>query len=445
MMFPFPFFLTKRSEASARVCVFLIAALLAGIVFGLTPVRAARADTYTVCATGCDFVTIQAAINDVGVSAGDVINVMDGVHTEVGITVGKDVTIQGQGADGTIVQAHAEPESAEDRVFLVPAGATVTIKDMTIRHGNPISEPESGGGVRNEGTLTLENVVLRDNYGSAGGAILNDGTMMLVNCAIRDNVARGGSYNYIECSTGGGIKNMVGTMTLINSTVNGNTSEAKGGGIHVACHGTLVLINSTISGNTASANGGGVYVDGVGEFTNSTIAENTAQSGGGVYVDGSPERNVAWGVLNYTNTIVASNSATFEKYGVADCVIGDYASIGANVNNLVGDGASCAAAHSGEPLLGALADDGSGVHVHALLPGSPAVDAIPAGACVVTADQRGVVRPQGKGCDVGAFELERMEGGGTAAGRVGYGGLLLGLLILVGVGGWVVVRRLRRG
>jgi hypothetical protein len=435
-------FLFANLRKVARV--FPVAALLAGVAFGLAPARAARADTYTVCAAGCDFVTIQAAIDDAGVSAGDVINVTDAVHTEVGITVGKDVTIQGQGADATIVQAHAEPEGARDRVFFIPVGATATIKDMTIRHGNPISDPESGGGIRNEGTLTLENVVLRDNYGSAGGAILNDGTMMLINCTIRDNVARGGSYHYIECSTGGGIKNMVGRMTLVSSTVSGNTAKEKGGGVHVACHGTLVLINSTISGNSTNANGGGVYVDGVGEFTNSTITGNTAQSGGGVYADGSPERGVILGVLNYTNTIVAGNIATFEKYGVADCVIGDYASIGANVNNLVGDGASCAAAHSGDPLLGPLADEGSGVHVHALLPGSPAIDAIPAGACAVATDQRGVARPQGTGCDIGAFELEVAEGG-TTAGRVGYAGLLLGLLILVGVGGWAIARHLRRG
>jgi hypothetical protein len=414
---------------------------LAGLAWGLLPAQAVHADTYTVCATGCDFTTIQAAIDDAGVAAGDVIDVTAAVHTEAGIAVSKDVTIQGQGADSTIVQAHATARSASDRVFFVASGATVTIKDMTIRHGNPTSEPESGGGVRNEGTLTLEHSVVSDNSASAGGGILNDGTLTLVNCTVSGNEARGGSVHYIECSTGGGIKGLEGTLTLINSTVSGNNAEGKGGGIHVACKGTLVLINSTISGNRTNRNGGGVYLDGVGEFTNSTISDNSAKNGGGVYLDGSAERGVVYGLLNFRDTIIANNVARLEKYGVADCVVGDHASIGTNVNNLVGDN-SCSPAYSGDPMLDVLAGHDGNVQTHALLPGSPAIDTIPAAECTVDTDQRGVVRPQGAGCDIGAFELQD-DGDDSTTGRLVIYGLLLGVLVLGG-GGLALVWRRRR-
>lgn len=187
----------------------------------------------------------------------------------------------------------------------------------------------------------------------------------------------------------------------------------------------------------------------------STISDNNASNGGGVYISGSPEKGVIRGRLSYTNTIIADNTARLEKYGAADCVIGDYASIGTSVNNLVEDG-NCSPAYSGDPLLAGLADEGgpstgSGQapsaeseyvpQTHALLPGSPAVDAIPADECAVARDQRGVSRPQGTGCDIGAYELHREESG--AAGLAMYGGLLLGLLILIVIGGFAVVR-LRR-
>jgi hypothetical protein len=97
-----------------------------------------------VCASGCDFTTLQEAIDHA--SAGDVIGVLDAIHTEQGIVVNKDVTILGQAAEGTIVQGHAEFGEATESVFFVSEGSTVVLKDLTIRHGNPERDTESGGG-----------------------------------------------------------------------------------------------------------------------------------------------------------------------------------------------------------------------------------------------------------------------------------------------------------
>lgn len=107
--------LVQRSNKS--LCLGLITVLLAGVAWGLAPVRVASGDMVTVCAAGCDFMTVQDALDDSGIIAGDVINITDAVHTESGILVNKDVTIQGQGADSTIVQAHTDVDEATERVF----------------------------------------------------------------------------------------------------------------------------------------------------------------------------------------------------------------------------------------------------------------------------------------------------------------------------------------
>ncbi|MCD4738661.1 MAG: hypothetical protein K8R89_05310 [Anaerolineae bacterium] len=426
--------LVQRSNKS--LCLGLIAVLLAGVAWGVAPVRVASGDMVTVCAAGCDFMTVQDALDDSGIMAGDVINITAAVHTESGILVNKDVTIQGQGADSTIVQAHTDVDEATERVFFVAAGAVVIIKRMTIRHGNPLAEPRSGGGIRNEGELIIEKSIISHNRGSAGGGVVNDGRLILVNCTVSSNTVIDGD-TYLECNTGGGIKNMVGAATLINSTVSDNTAQGKGGGLHVACLGTLALINSTVSGNSTTNNGGGVYLDGIGKFTNSTIVGNSANNGGGVYADGTREVGLVRGVLSYTNTIIADNTISFVEYGVADCLLGDYASVGANINNLVEDG-SCDAAYFGDPRLASLDNNGGDTQTHAPSPDSPVVDAILTDECAVTADQRGIPRPHGTGCDIGAVELQAAESG--IASYWVYGGLL----VLLSIGGLVIVWRRRQ-
>jgi hypothetical protein len=318
--------------------------------------------------------------------------------------VNKDVIIQGQGSENTIVQAHADVDEATERVFFIATGTIATIRKLTIRHGNPSSEPQAGGGIRNEGELMVEESVISHNRGSAGGGIFNDGELTLINCAVSSNTATGGD-TYLECNTGGGIKNMEGVVTLINTTVSDNTAKGKGGGLHIACLGTLVLLNSTVSGNSTTYDGGGVYLNGVGEFTNSTIVDNSSHNGGGVYVSGTGEKGVVRGLLNYSNTIIADNTISFAKYGITDCVLGDYASIGTNINNLVEDG-SCESAYFGDPKLASLDNNGGDTKTHAPSPDSPVVDVIPTDECVVDTDQRGISRPSGTGCDIGAFELQ---------------------------------------
>ena len=363
---------------------------------------------YTVCASGCDFTTIQAALDSPETLEGSVIQVSAPLHTEAGILVGKSVTIRGLGVDQTVVQAHDSADDAPDRIFRIAPGATVTLAAMTIRHGHPRECPQSGGGILNEGVLTLQDCSLRDNVASAGGGLMNNGSLTILRCEIRDNVADGhGGENSMGRGSGGGIKNMVGPAVIVDSTISGNLCARNGGGIKVSCSGTLDLVNSTVSGNHAEFNGGGLEVRGIVTMTHSTIAGNEAgRNGGGMYFKGTSDH--VRGILNFRNSIIAGNSP-------GDCFLGDNATIGANAHNLAGDDV-CTPTHIGDPLLGPLASNGGATRTRALLPGSSAIDAIPAADCPLDTDQRGLPRPvagsspdapsAGASCDIGAFETQ---------------------------------------
>jgi hypothetical protein len=365
----------------------------------------------TVCASGCDFTTIQAAIDDASTEAGAIIEVTDPVHTEAGIVVNKDVTIRGLGADSTIVQARETPGRGPDRVFFIEEGATVILKGLTIRRGKPAIRDEHGGGIMNDGTLTLKNCVVTDNVADGGGGIWNRGVLTIINSTISNNTAEGlvppPSIRF-WCGAGGGIKCERGTLALINSTINGNQagigSRGFSGGVHVGCGCTAVFTNSTISGNRSIEDSGGIRVRGTLKLVNCTISNNHAGGeAGGILVAG--------GRLDYVNTIIADNTG---KGG--NCVVAGTdgsrqgGTIGMNRNNLV-EGGGCDPDYSADPKLGSLADNGGGTSTHALLPGSPAIDAIPAISCTLPTDQRWAPRPvvqtsPDTPCDIGAFEVQ---------------------------------------
>jgi hypothetical protein len=380
---------------------------------------AAQPNTVTVCADGCDFTTIQAAVDDPSTLAGGVVYVTDAVHTEAGLVINKDVTLRGRSADQTTVQAHERAGQARDRVVFIPEGVSVSIEDMTIRHGYPRADIRSGGAIENRATLTVSRCIIRDNQANCGGGIYNQGgSLTVLRSTIRDNQADGEGPIGYECGAGGAIKlTEGGTLTLIDSTLTENRAKLRGGGLHVSCESTATLVNSTISGNFAGGRGGGVNLGGTVQLTHCTITGNAA--GGilrGDQIDRTPGGGVAVrGTLHYTNTLIANNP----KGG--DCVVGGSGMVGANAHNLVEDG-GCGAAYSGDPGIDDLADNGGDTETRALLPGSPALDAVPADACPLSTDQRGYTRPVAHTapdtpCDIGAFELGGEISAPEATGR----------------------------
>ena len=230
--------ITMRRSSMKKYFATLFIVLILGLGMSVNSMAA----TLSV-GSGQTYSTIAAAITAAGDGTGDIISVEDATHTEEGITVSKSLTIQGQGAQNTIVQAHATQGSASDRVFTISSGKTVALKNMTIRNG----KTDIGGGINNSGTLTL------------------------MNCTVSGN-----SATYIgSFKGGGGINNSdSGTLTLTNCTVSGNSANTYAGGIKN--FGTMTLTNCTVSGNTASSNCGAMDLEvSVTTLTNCTIANNS--------------------------------------------------------------------------------------------------------------------------------------------------------------------------
>ncbi|TVR71953.1 MAG: hypothetical protein EA415_10585, partial [Sphaerobacteraceae bacterium] len=188
-------------------------------------------------------------------------------------------------------------------------------------------------------------------------------------------------------NVGGGIYvNNAGTLTLSSSTVRDNGAIESGGGIFNA-GGTLTLINSTVSGNQANliAGGGIVNSGGTLTLTSSTISDNWAYTGGGIHNDG---------IATLTGTVVAGN----QSIGDPD-IAGDGSLSAASAYNFIGE----------DPQLGTLQHNGGPTETMMPQSASPLIDAIPldSGNCATgeLEDQRGVSRPQGGGCDIGALEV----------------------------------------
>jgi beta-glucanase (GH16 family) len=313
------------------------------------------------------------------------------------LTIGKSVTIDAADAPELVLSG-----GGSSRVVEVGAATVVAMNDLVIRDG---AAAPQGGGILNFGDLSLDRVVVTDNtensagppsFDLGGGGIYNgDGAVLnLTDSTVSDNTSvnqpGGGIYGFFNS-----------TINITRSTVSGNLSGDVAGGLRLLSNGTIV--NSTFSGNTSTAwHGGGIFhTDGNLTVTNSTFTGNVAPGGtaSGILVAtfGAPAS------ATLTNNVLEGNGGAFA------CAIegGGAATITSGGSNVISDG-SCNPVGSDlsftDALLGPLADNGGPTLTHGLLAGSPAIDAADAGACPAV-DQRGVSRPQGAGCDGGAFEF----------------------------------------
>jgi parallel beta-helix repeat protein/predicted outer membrane repeat protein len=283
----------------------------------------------------------------------------------------------------------------------------------------------SGGGMHNgDGSSpTVTDCTFSGNFGSWGGGMYNwNSDPMVTNCTFSDNSVSnygGGMENARSNPTvtnctfsgnsalgGGGMLNSDGNPTVTNCTFSGNSATHDGGGMYNHPRSNPTLTNCTFSSNSATDNGGGIYNwKSDPTLSNVTFSSNSADQGGGMYndVDTNPMLR---------NTIVANSTAG------GDCS-GDDTIISAGYN-LDSDG-TCGFTGEGDlsntdPLLGPLQDNGGPTFTHALLAGSPAIDAGNPAGCTdpwgnpLTADQRGEMRPADGDCDgilicdIGAYE-----------------------------------------
>jgi hypothetical protein len=318
-----------------------------------------------------------------------------------------------------------------------PGPGNHTITDSVV-HDNS-SELDSGGIATTRPLTILRSTISGNSTGRRGGGITTTAQLTVAGSSIRDNFAGGSS---------GGIGG--GSITITGSTISGNMANGSGGGIS---GNILVVTDSTISGNTSGSAGGGISSQAI-TLTNSTISGNTARTGGGMYLFSTAAtafkirystiafnrtHGVGGGIqavggnMELDHTILARNTAALgadlvRLFGSVDArfsLIGDNSGSGlteaplgspdAN-GNLIGgtihgviDPKLAPLANNGGPIL----PDGSRIQSHALLHGSPAIDAgDPAAMAAVGGvpefDQRGApfARVFAGHIDIGAFERQ---------------------------------------
>jgi hypothetical protein len=334
---------------------------------------------------------------------GDSIFVAPAIYHE-SLFIPFNLKIIGSGAKTTIIDAGGV--NSQVAVVGSEPKVPVTLSRMTFRNAAGTAD---GGGIYNcFGTLTVTDSIITGNRLQGGNGSFGYGagiyncpssTLTLINTTISGNSAE----------VGGGICNG-GALTIINSTFSENVARQHRGGA-IANYGLLIITNSTFSGNSGGSSGlaGGILNGGLFQsagtllINSSTFSGNIADKGrgGGLF-------NVKGSALVLQNSILANNTG-------GNCR-GTITSGGSNLSS----DESCGFAGAGDlngidPKLGPLQNNGGPTDTMALLPGSPAIDAGNPGGCtdgqghLLKTDQRGKPRPDKEdagGCDIGAYESQ---------------------------------------
>jgi len=365
----------------------------------------------------------------------------------------------------TLTVTHGFGGSDFDCSLLAQCGGGIKVEDgvtLTLTHSTVISNTAyRGGGIHNDGVMLVAQSVISGNAATLGGGIGSMHVLTVQQSVVANNTAtgggagiydahpyRGGSLTVEESliadNVGGGIQaeSTAGyddPVTIRNSTIVRNSSAGWGGGIQAGSPITIVnttiasntaatggglqflgidpvfITNSTISGNRATQNGGGIGT----AFnrppiflTHSTIVSNTADYDGGDDGQGGGLYAFSRAAFTLTHTILAGN---LDAGGQSpDCAIVSPSGSGGIYSqgyNLIGDTTGCGLITDTTDLLNQnamlepLADNGGGTQTHALQFTSPAIDAVPVADCTLATDQRGVARPAGNGCEIGALEV----------------------------------------
>jgi len=291
-------------------------------------------------------------------------------------------------------------------VGMVNADSSPTLINVTFSNNN-------GGGMLNGGgSPTLINVSFSNNstYDDGGGIYNQSSSPILFNVTFSNNHAYdlgGGMYNRMSSSPtltnvtfsgnvaddGGGVYNDSSSPTLANVTFAGNTAMGHGGGMHNENSSSPTLTNVTFSGNTAGW-AGGLYNN---SFSFPTLLNVTFSGNTGIsYIGGIRSESGSWPIL--TNCIMWGDTPGAEIDGDATVTYSDIQGSFTGEGNIDAD-----------PLLGILANNSGPTLTHALLEGSPAIDAGSPTTCPPF-DQRGLTRPidgDGDGnavCDMGSYE-----------------------------------------
>ena len=373
---------------------------------------------------GADTITFDASVFTGGSSSLIRLN-----GTELEIT--EELTIDGTTGAGVTITGDASNDDVTDSLNVTDVGASfggtagafddllddnsrvlnfsslsgdLTLDGVTVTGGRttvsnvydptiPLLENiQSGGGIRfvSNGLLSVNNSVVSGNstagvFADGGGIFTESGDVTLTNSTLSGN-STSGDYAY-----GGGVRSFTGVVTLTSSTLSGNSTAgvgSRGGGIFTF-FGDVTLESSTLTGNEAAlAAGGGAFINSIAlQPTNFTI-----------------ENSIVAGNLGSVALPNVGDASDFELDPDAQLTVNN-SLIGATGLTIGGTGNQIGTlANPINPLLGPLTDNGGPTQTHALLPGSPAINAGD-DSVTQTEDQRGLARNV-NGVDIGAFELQ---------------------------------------
>jgi len=389
--------------------------------------------------------SFRQAIQQANTSSGDTINFANGVTGVILLQsalpqITASVTINGPGPASLAI------DGQQMYACILSTANSLSISGLTIRkcsslHGGGVfslgtlsltnvdvtlnTARYDGGGIVTEGASTaLSNVNITRNSAAiyGGGLFIASGSNSLTNVSVSGNTASDGGGIFLQQfttlknvsligNTGqvcGGIDFASVTLTATNVSFIGNTADWWGGGL-CTMGSQAVLSNATFWGNSAGIAGGAIFNNSAlaihtpSFLVNTTLLNNTAPQGGAIYSVGGTGSKVS-----LQNTILAGSPSGGNCWGTA------FTSTGYNIS----DDTSCA------PFLTAIGDlnntpaglapspqdNGGPTLTIALQPYSLAINRIPIGTpCPLATDQRGVARPQGGGCDSGAYELAQFS------------------------------------
>lgn len=290
---------------------------------------------------------------------------------------------------------------------------TAVLDSFLVTEGNANGASSySGGGMYNEGNSTpqLRDVIFRANLAVLGAGMFNDmSNPVLTSVTFDGNISSGsggGMFNYqssptlmnvifnanagTETSRGGAMVNdMNSSPHLTKVTFAGNRVTYTGGAMLNSDNSNPILENVTFYDNTSMDRGGAIFNWASSPvLRNVTFSGNSAAVGGAIYNDNNSNPSIVNGILygDFGGEIYNNSGVALVTYSI---IKDGYSGIG-NIDV--------------DPLLGPFQDNGGFTHTMELLPGSPAIDAGEDADCPST-DQRGVARPQGNHCDIGAFEV----------------------------------------
>ena len=400
------------------------------------------------------------------------------------LELARDTTLTGPTLDtltndafvGNIVLANGTGEGGAVDVDSDGANGaqTVTVTGSTFTGNATLDLTSDGGGAifYNNGSIAASlniagSVFDRNNAGSYGGAInLNDGNASIASSLFTRNTASNAGALYNDTDTpyttaltgdtfaynratatgegsGGAIYEDAGVLNITNTTIVANSSASDGSAIYQDCGNAITVAASTINGNTTDApgtSGGAAIVNVPCEDTPppyEPLAIGTSIVYGNVTNAAPPSAGTPSNVLPAGTPLECSgpiidrglNLSDYDKGATNSCGFTQPPDVLVAVGKNIGLGAL---GSYGGPTLGATVLPGltRPTFTERLLPGSPALDKIPAGSCLdatgapLATDQRGAgfVRPYVTLCDIGAFEASVFTFGGPIGGPFGVAG-----------------------